>query len=691
LLVLAVAILVLGVILAKNNLPLSSRGSQVGGGGEEAHQESKSNHPRLDAHRLLEQKTPTAVVYEWLPYYYRHPRPHEIVDVIEVLLAQEHDIPGGMGTQKHSLAAILHEHKEALETLKAASQRYAGDKSETVSSIIQEAENYQAVKEISPSNLESLWAEYRATGEKDIITRMIQALEPSQSNPDLQLMEAIRQSFCRYLPRYTEVHEALDEAGENATGVFRDRLEQIKQVVLKTFKESGYMHLVRADNYVKQRQYDRALDEFEQSLGLWPDNPYVFINLANLYEAQGRQLQAIAAMKKALQISPTNETACYGTGRYCFFQHKYDEAIAWYAEALKRQPRRHLYLHALARSYQEKGDTANAVEYFQQYLQYAPTGEHVDLVKQYLASVKVPVEESAPLFAAFKKKDFEGLELQFAAILQERKKDKDGYSCLSKGYDQLCRNPDARYAIEKSLGDYEGWLKYNPSSHFANAAIGMFYLQYAWHARGEGLARTITDEGHRLYKERLVKAREYLEKAYLLDPSDPLVPSSLISVVTGLGSDYTEMEKQFQRAIQADKSEFGAYGAKLTYLMPKWHGTRDMMFAFARQTARNAPPDSLAPRVLAKAHWEMYAWSEDKRSYFKNPEVWNEIKKVYTTLTRQFPESNELHNWFAKTAYLADDLETAKHELTIIREDWSEDAWGSYAGFTRARDEILRR
>jgi hypothetical protein len=350
-----------------------------------------------------------------------------------------------------------------------------------------------------------------------------------------------------------------------------------------------------------------------------------------------------------------------------------------------------LYLHAIARSYQSKGDTANAVKYFQQYLQHAPTGEHVDLVKQYLASVEAPVEESAPLFIAFKKGDFETLELQLAAILQERKRDKDGYSFLSKAYDQLCRNPDARYAIEKSLGAFEAWLQHNPSSHFANAAIGMFFLEYAWHARGEGLAMTMTQEGHRLYKERLVKAREYLEKAYLLDPSDAMVPSRLIIVVTGLGPDYMEMEKQFQRAIQADRSEFGAYGAKLTYLMPKWHGTRDMMLAFARQTARNAPPDSLAPRVLAKAHWEIHVWSEDQRSYFKNPEVWNEVKTVYTTLIRQFPESNELHNWFAKTAYLADDLETAKLELAIIREDWVETVWGSYAGFGRVRDEIFRR
>jgi hypothetical protein len=102
LLVLAVAILVLSVILAKDYLPLPGSWSRIGGGGEKAPQERKSTHPRVDAHRLLEQKTPAAIIYEWLPYYYRHPGTHEIVEVIEVLLAQDNDIPGGLGVQRSS-------------------------------------------------------------------------------------------------------------------------------------------------------------------------------------------------------------------------------------------------------------------------------------------------------------------------------------------------------------------------------------------------------------------------------------------------------------------------------------------------------------------------------------------------------------------------------------------------------------
>jgi tetratricopeptide (TPR) repeat protein len=689
-LVLAVAIIVLGVILAKDYLPLSGRGKQVDIGGRvsKANPASKTTHPRVEAHRLLEQKTPAALIYEWIPYYYRHPRPHETVEVIEVLLSQEDVKLGGMGALDHFFATILHKNKEELQRLKAASRRYSGSKLETLIAVINEAEHYVAVREIAPWSLESLWAEYMATGEKGIITRMIQALEPSKSHDDPQFLQAIEHSFYKHLPLFADAYITFHKTSENAPEAIGAKLEEMKKVIKHTFFDPAHAHLNRADNHFKQQEYDLALDEFEKSLTYCLDYQYVFTNVANMYEEQRKLQEAFAAMEKAAQIDPTNSTACYGMGRHCFLQRKYDEAIYWYSEALKGSPKDHLLVHAIARSYQSKGDTANAVNYFLQYLEIAPDGEHVDLVKGYLASVKVSVEESKSVFETFKKKDYAALENQLTVILKERKKGKDGGSMLGSAYAQLYQTTDAQYSMEKWLANFEHWLKSNPASHFANAAIGMFYIDYAWHARGDSWGTTITKEGSRLYKERLLKARDFLEKAYTADPSDPIVPSCLITVATGLGLGYAEMEKQFQRAIQANRSNFDAYSTKLEYLKPKWHGSKDLMFSFARETVRNAPPDSMAPLVLARAHWEMYDRSEDK-NYFKRPEVWNEVKAVYIMLCQRFPESNERHNWFAITAYLAGDFATAKQELAIIKDDWSRSVWSSEAAFTKAKEEIL--
>jgi tetratricopeptide (TPR) repeat protein len=456
--------------------------------------------------------------------------------------------------------------------------------------------------------------------------------------------------------------------------------------------EPAKMHLKRGYNYKNLQQYEQALDEYRKALTYFPDYASVYINMANTYEYQGKQNESFAAMEKAIQIAPWNPSACYGRGRHYKMQGKHDEALPLYLEALKYQPQKPLYIFGLARLYQDKGDTTNAVKYFQQYLEYAPHGEHAEFVKQYLVSVNVPVEEDpADIVTLLKKKEYQALELQLATLLREKKKDTDGRSLLSQAYQELYGNPDAKYAFETWLSYFEDWLEYNPSSHFANASIGMFYIRYAWNARGTGWANTVTEEGSRLYQERLLRAHEHLENAYMLDPSDPVVPAYLIKTARGLRLEYEEMEKQFQRAIQADISEYRAYYEKLVYLMPKWYGSERQMFFFAREVVKNAPPDSLVPLVLANAHWEMYFRSKNQSAYFKQSEVWEELKPVYNLLCQRFPNSKERHNWFAVTAYLAGDYETARKELTIIQDDWLEQAWGDFEYFTKVKNEVFKK
>jgi tetratricopeptide (TPR) repeat protein len=217
----------------------------------------------------------------------------------------------------------------------------------------------------------------------------------------------------------------------------------------------------------------------------------------------------------------------------------------------------------------------------------------------------------------------------------------------------------------------------------------MFYINYAWKARGGGWASSVVEDGQELFRKRLSIAREYLEKAYTLDTSDPIVPASLITVSRGLGLDHEQMELQFQRGINADNTAFRPYRAKLVYLMPKWHGSKEEMFEFARDIAHNAPRNSLAPQILAQAHWEMYYRADDKKSYFRDPNVWEEAKNVYYQLLEYFPDSKEIHNWLARMAYLAGDYETARKEFEYIKEDMLESCWRNMKFFEKAKKEVL--
>jgi hypothetical protein len=96
-----------------------------------------------------------------------------------------------------------------------------------------------------------------------------------------------------------------------------------------------------------------------------------------------------------------------------------------------------------------------------------------------------------------------------------------------------------------------------------------FYIQYAWDARGHGTADQVTQEGWRLFKERLDIAQKALEHAWSLDPQDPQIPTLMISVVLGQETGRLEMEKWFDRAMQADPNNYQACRAKLHFLLPE--------------------------------------------------------------------------------------------------------------------------
>jgi tetratricopeptide (TPR) repeat protein len=632
------------------------------------------------------------VKHEGITHYYRNPQPDRLIPLLESVLKQKRLIshPGYFGPFVHFFATVIQGNVSKLEELKSIQNNFSGESREAINKIIIEAENYKPVELGSPEDLEYLWAEFEATGRKDIIERIMKVVDWPGTSGEGRLGGAAASFLAKKAPQHVEVYDLLREKSESLEGNEKRVIDEILNVIKVSAVDSGHKYMRRGLNYANLGKHNKALKEYRRALDYFPDYAAVYVNMANLYEKMGKSHEAFNAMQKAVEIDPNDPMACYGLGRHYAFLGKYDDAIKYTLKALEYLPNKPMYLHALARNYQQKGDKENAIIYFKKYLEYAPNGEHVFLVKQYLASVGKPVEEvTTDVVVMLQNKQYDTLEKHFASLLKEKVRDKEGDSLLVNAYRKLCDHPDAEHRIETWVNYFKDWLKHNESSHFANACIGAFYIRYAWHARGTGWANTVTKEGHRLYRERLLLAKEYLEKAYALDQSDPIVPSELITVARGLGLPREEMEKQFERAIQADRSEYSAYGCKLNYLMPKWYGSKDSMFNFAREAARNAPRGSLIPLVLADAHWEMFYRSKDQAFYFKDPETWREVKNVYTTVSESFPDSKAIHNWFALSAYLAGDNEIAKRELTRVGNDWLEDAWGDKKYFDDVRKKLL--
>ncbi len=171
------------------------------------------------------------------------------------------------------------------------------------------------------------------------------------------------------------------------------------------------------------------------------------------------------------------------------------------------------------------------------------------------------------------------------------------------------------------------WVEARPESVFARTVRGKWSIKRAWAARGSGWASGVKEEGWRLFSDHLALARKDLEKAHELDPTRPEPCAALITVAMGQGVNSTPA---FEQAIAADPRHVDAYRRQATYLMPKWHGSREKLLAFAEKHASSDEEPALA-LLLYDAHAELARRSDNAGAYFAADE-----RKLFTVVTAGF-------------------------------------------------------
>lgn len=624
---------------------------------------------------------------ERITYYYRDPRPDELIPILESILREKDAISNSKPVKPlvHFFATALQKDKDKIKDLKALQKQYAGKERQLVQAITEKAKDYYPANLKTPEDLELLWSEYKASGNREIIERLIKVVAatiPSRAN---NLQVAVIQFFMIIAPYHSEVYGMLRKRPEPLIG-------EIVSIIRFSAFDPAQEHLSRGLNLYNEQKYDEAMQEYKKSLSYVPDYCDAYANIANIYSAQRNYWEAIKAVKRAVSIEPDDTVVLHNLGLYYRHLNEQDDAIKWYKKCLECDLKEIDCHYGLGLAYMSKRDNAKAAIHFKKYLEYAPNGKQANFVRQNLASFGQNVKEDPTNVAIMlQNKRYDVLEKHLLSLLRERNRNKDGQFLLNQAYHKLCDVLETQNSYATRIFQLKTWLTQRNPSHFANACLGIIHIRYAWYARGSGFANTITDEGGRLFKERLLIAKEYLEKAYSLDQSDPHVPANLITVAMGLSLERNEMEKQFQRAILADPTNHQAYFNKLQYLMPKWHGSKKEMFLFAIESAKKAPQGSRISGVLLTAHWEMYFRSGENRSYFRDPNIWKEMKEVYQTLTKSFPEAKTTHNWFARTAYLAGDYEVARQEIRIIGDNWDKNVWGNRNAFEEVKRELSAR
>lgn len=257
----------------------------------------------------------------------------------------------------------------------------------------------------------------------------------------------------------------------------------------------------------------------------------------------------------------------------------------------------------------------------------------------------------------YNNRKFTELEALAEKIRSGKERFPDGTWIIQSFYDCMdCRDdePESMWKLHEKI--HQDWETKFPQSVTAQVAKAAFYITYAWHARSDEYADKVTDEGWKLFNERLAQARTLLDQSKHLKPTCPVWYSSYQTVALGQGWEQAEYDEFFKQATKFEPEFYLYDSARAKYLLPRWHGKPGdwEKAADAEIALRGDIGHQIYARVVnAQASYYGNVFTETKAS-------WSKTSKGYDELITRFPKSAAILNNYCRLACLANDQEKAK-------------------------------
>jgi len=224
---------------------------------------------------------------------------------------------------------------------------------------------------------------------------------------------------------------------------------------------------------------------------------------------------------------------------------------------------------------------------------------------------------------------------------------------------------DFYLAIEKPL--FANW----PNEATSLLIKGRFNIKYAWQARGTDWADKVSDEGWKLLKERLSVAEEALDQAWKLNPKDEQIALQMMALELGQGKGRQRMELWFDRAMKLNTNSYAACNSKCYYLEPKWYGSPQEMLKFGRECLESKIWGGRVPLILVEVHYSLaqYLKGDERKKYWKRPDVWKDIKASYDLFLERHPAAEDYRNYYARYAYWGEQWDEMLKQLKLLKPD----------------------
>lgn len=253
---------------------------------------------------------------------------------------------------------------------------------------------------------------------------------------------------------------------------------------------------------------------------------------------------------------------------------------------------------------------------------------------------------------------------------------------LSHFYDGLTETDD----YEALLGRLQRWANSKPQSITPRCAMLQALTAYAWEARGGGRASTVTDEGWRLFRERLKRAQTVVDEALRCKagPGDVHFYAEWLILGKGLGYPETLERKIYEQGRSISAIDPALIGAMTSYLLPRWYGKPDSISKLATEALRGPMGhETYALITSTVCSFEM------KKPIETASLDSSHALQGFDKLTKRFPKSINLRHCYAYVALQARDRQLVRELLGAVPPDHYNAIWRSPEFYRKVRDWAL--
>lgn len=248
----------------------------------------------------------------------------------------------------------------------------------------------------------------------------------------------------------------------------------------------------------------------------------------------------------------------------------------------------------------------------------------------------------------------------------------------------------AEYMLAKAMEEDESTLP--------NLMLAARHIVLAWEARTGYSAQYVSEAQWKTFRKHLVIAENLLMEVTAHEPENIVAWRQRLTTARGLSLGLSESQRRYDQLAKLDPHFFPAQSGFLQERCPKWHGSWEKMFAFARQCAAAAPEGGLHGALIAQAHLEKFLSlpSGEGRAYLAQPAVIEELAAAGRRSVLH-PSFQMRHGWvaahsdFALCFSVAGDHHKAAAHFRAMGHLGSTSSWGYLGSGTEQENFIKHR